>query len=366
MIQLQFEKYKDEPLNYNSRKTSKLFSSLFLICSMVDKYSEEYGNLTPSKYCINLVLLKSWAFILKKQWNNKKKILDSYRKLLDFQFLVYQKYVDKTLPIATAHKGLYAFGNSETESVCYPLRCFQYLNDILYYAYVCECRYSPKYRLRNRKKQIQIIKRIVLSNSGFDMTVLDTNSIPLLYLISYIFGDENHDDEDVQFIADYISRIIQNLIIRFRRNKMLPETYGNEIALAHSLCKKSEDYVDESSLLILNLAEIVVWLNIDELYDLLKKLVVESGVDLQFIFPINFDKIEINLFEGNLSKNVGCETTIQLPKSIKEFKEGFKMKCPKVIFESDKAGFPYLKNLAHMFYKIDVFPSEVDFGFVEY
>lgn len=365
LILYQFEKCNDGTLNPNSRKVTQLFSSLLLICSMIEKYSEEYDNLTPSKYCINLVLLKSWAFILKNKWHKKKTILKRYYELLNFQFEVYQKYVEKTFSIASTHKGLYAFGNSETESVCYPIRCFQYLNDILYYAYICECRCNSKVRGKLRQHQIQNIKRLVLSNSGFDMTVLDTHSITVLYLFLYILGSE-HTEGDVHFLANYISRIIQNLIIRFRRNKMLPETYGNEIALARSIYKKSDDYVDESSLLILNLVEIVAYLNIDELYQLLIKLVIESGVDLQLIFPIINDELETNLFEGNISKNIGVESTIQLPNTIEEFQKEFRIKCQKIKFKADHAGFPYLKNLAHMFYKIDIFPSEADFGFIEF
>ena len=105
---------------------------------------------------------------------------------------------------------------------------------------------------------------------------------------------------------------------------MLPEIDGNEMALAHSLYNKSEDYIDDSSLLILNLAEIVAWLNNEELYELIKTLVNESGVDLQMVYPISNDELEIQLFEGDVTHNVATETSIKLPESIVKFQNTFR------------------------------------------
>lgn len=363
LIQIQFNKC-DKTSRPEDRKAIQLFSSLWLICSLIDKYSDEYNNLTPSKYCINLVTLKCWAFILKKKWNNNKAIVSKFTNLLNLQIEIYFKYINKTYSIASATKGLYSFGKTDTESVCYPLRCFQYLNDLLFFSFVCEYTCKSNKRKDLRKKQIQFIKKIVEANSGFDMALLDTNSITILYLISYIAGDEC-SDEDIVFIANYISRVIQNMIIRFRRNKMLPEIDGNEMALAHSLYNKSEDYIDDSSLLILNLAEIVAWLNNEELYELIKTLVNESGVDLQMVYPISNDELEIQLFEGDVTHNVATETSIKLPESIVKFQNTFRKECQQIDFKVDHTGFPYLKILAHMFYKIDLFPSEINFSFIE-
>ncbi len=364
LIQIQFSKCNNTS-KAEDRTVAKLFSSLWLICSLVDKYSDEYDNLTPSKYCINLVILKSWAFILRKKWEKNKTVLSKFTNLLNYQIDIYLRYINKTYSIASANKGLYSFGKTDTESICYPLRCFQYLNDVLYFSFLCEYTCKPSKRLELRKQQIQYIKKIVEANSGFDMALLDTNSISILYLISYIAGGDC-SDEDLVFIANYVSRIIQNMIIRFRRNNMLPEIDGNKMALAHSLFNKSDDYIDDSSLLILNLAEIAAWLNNDELYELIKTLVNESGVDLQIVYPISNHELEIQLFEGNVSNNVATETSIKLPDNIVKFQKDYRKKCFKIDFKADLAGFPYLTTLAHMFYKTDVFPSEIDFGFVEY
>ena len=56
----------------NKRKTYNLFATLRLIASMVYQYSKEADNLLPAKFCIDTILVKTWAWILKGKKEKKK------------------------------------------------------------------------------------------------------------------------------------------------------------------------------------------------------------------------------------------------------------------------------------------------------
>lgn len=362
IIDLQIQKYQES--KGKKRQLCKLFSSLSLINLLVYRYSEDYEYLTPSKYCIDYTLLKSWAFILEKQLYKRKLILDSYNKLLNLQICIYNSYLTRTFPLAAVHKGLYTYGQSDTEPICYPLRCFDYLSDVLYHSLVIETYCEPEMRSTQRRKNLDAIKVLITANSGFDMLLLDTQSIPFLYLFYYILNFD-HNDDDLQFLLDYTARVVQNIVIVYKKKGMLPEVYGNRIALARSLYEKDESYCDKSSTLILHLAEIVAWFDCVELYQMLRNLVKLSDVNLQVTYPVQNENIEVLLFERNLHNYLAVESSITLPNTIEEFKTSFKKHCKTVSFITDNK-YPCLRMLAHMFYQTDIFPTDLDWGNVEY
>ena len=77
---------------------------------------------------------------------------------------------------------------------------------------------------------------------------------------------------------------------------MFPELHGNRTRVAKSLYKKSAEYRDESSLFLMTLVEIIAWMDAEPLYIELRKVVKETKVNLQVSYPIESDKLEINLF----------------------------------------------------------------------
>ena len=54
----------------------------------------------------------------------------------------------------------------------------------------------------------------------------------------------------------------------FIRGNMFPELYSNRNAIAKSMYKKSSDYQDTSSLLLLILIEIIAWIDDKDTYEL--------------------------------------------------------------------------------------------------
>lgn len=359
LLDLQFK--KGENLKFSQkREIAKLFATIKLIVILIEKYSRDYDNLTPAKYCIDYAVLQSWAFILRKKWENKPSIIEKFYPLITFQYTVYANYLNKTQHIAIAFRGLYTFNSPSTEQVCYPIRCYDYLSTLLYFFFLAESISKTSKDLY--KKQFEVIKNLIENNSGFDSVLLDTDSIVLCYLCAFVLRDHN---EDVQWFGNYLSRVVQNLVLRYRQKKMLPELYGNKKALARSIIQKSDDYEASSSLFIVTLLEIVSFLNMDLLYTLLKQLIDESKVDLQVSYPIEEINIEQLLFEKRLNQELSIESSIKIPTTMDEFKHLFRKKCNRMAFRTSKVNLGFLIPLAHMFYKTDVFPWEVNFGFWE-
>ena len=157
---------------------------------------------------------------------------------------------------------------------------------------------------------------------------------------------------------------VSNLIIRHQENNVWPELFGNRMALAHSLYKKTDDYCCDSSLLIVVIFELISYLGLSNLYDGLMAEVVKSGVNLQVSFPITDEyNIEEDLFDHRLNDEMSVQTRIELPKTLKEFRSIFRKNYRPIAYRTDAAHFCYLRILAHVYYQTDLFP---DFLGMEY
>ena len=210
--------------------------------------------------------------------------------------------------------------------------------------------------------QNEIVKTILKYNSGFDMPLLDTHAITLQLLIGFIFGNEHDESIEIEFY-ELVNRLVQNIILRKRKQDMFPELYGNRKEVAKSLYKKSPGYQDASSLFLMTLAEIVAWMDAEPLYIMLREIIEETKVNLQVSYPINSDELEINLFERQLYKEMCVQTDIKLPKTLKEFKESHEKKYDSILLRTSKTHFSYLIILAHVHYQTDLFPDFLNLGF---
>ncbi len=344
------------------REISNLFASLKLIIAIIYKYAKENDNLHSTKECVNYAVLKTWAWILKNKLESKKNILTHFNGLIVIQKHIYFDYISKTISLALYPKGLYGFRSITAEAICYPLRCFDYLNDLVYFynmtnAYVLNERYAELI-----VEQKKIIKSIIETNSGCTTVLLDNHSITIHLVLGFILRfSPNESDE--QFCINYIYKLITNLMLTYRRRGRLPELHSNRLELAKSYHAKTDDYCDKSSLLLLFLFELITYIDADEMYIRLKKIVEDSDVNLQVAYPkINHD-IEQLLFEKALYNEMSVETSIKLPETLPEFRENFKKRYDSIIYRTDKTGYGFLRLLAHIYYKTDFFPDELNLGF---
>lgn len=355
LIDLQIEKI-DGKKKEGKRSIINLFATLRLIASMVYFYSKDCNNLLPAKFCIDTILVKTWAWILKRKKEKKTAIVNHFYSLVLLQVQIYEEYVNKILSVARLNKSMYGFESTDAEYVFYPLRCYDFLGDITYYFFLTEsiARISSK-ELRNR---IEALKLVIEKNGACSMPLLDTHSIPIQMVFLYIYDRSKGNKEAVQFLGNYLMDMVVNMTKRYHDKKMWPEMTGNRLALARSLYVKDDDYCCESSLLLTVIFELIAYLNIPQLYTPFKKTVEESGVNLQIAFPITDEfEIEQTLFEHRLYDEMAVQTDIKLPETINGFREEYSKKYRSITYRTDAAGFEFMRVLAHKYYETDLFPD---------
>ena len=339
----------------NKRKTYNLFATLRLIASMVYQYSKEADNLLPAKFCIDTILVKTWAWILKGKKEKKKTITNHFYSLVLLQVQIYEEYVNKVLSIARLDKGLYGFESTDTEYIFYPLRCFDFLGDLTYFFFLTEAIRAPsKKEIKNR---IGALETIIQKNSASTMPLLDTHSIVIQMVFLYLYHRSN-GPEDIKVLGKYMIDTVINLTKRYEKQGMWPEMTGNRLALARSLYKKDDDYCCESSLLLTLVFELLAYLNLTGTYERFRKVVTESGVNLQIAFPITDEyDIEQLLFEHRLYEEMAVQTDIKIPETIDDYQENFMKKYSSMTYRTDAAGYGFLRILAHKYYETDLFPD---------
>lgn len=337
----------------SQRVIKNYFATLRLIGGMVYFYAKEADNLYPAKYCMDTIVLTTWRWILHKRLNEKKSIIALFTPVVKQQLMVYEAYLRKIIGATGFENGFYGFRSTDVEKVFYPLRCYDFLSDLLYYLFAVEYLGCDDKISVNGKLQI---KEILEHNGGFKMPLLDTHSIPIQLLFLYFM--RRPEDDDVQFVAHYLLESIENMILRHVETGMWPEMTGNRMALAKSLYSMSDEYCSDSSLLLTILFELLAYIGFDEAYQFFRKHVTESGVSLQVAYPIvdEYD-IEENLFSHRLYDEMSVQTNIELPETLDEFTESFRKPYNSMKYRTDEAGFYFLRILAHIYYQTDFFPD---------
>lgn len=347
----------------NRRTLLNFFATLRLISSMIYYYAEESNNLYPAKISIDTIVLKSWAWILRGRREKKSSVVFLFNGLVMLQMQIYEKYINKILQFANLKKGMYRFRSTLTEQIFYPLRCYDFLGDLIYFYQMTEAYGADLEKVG--KVRMDALKAIIRNNSACTVPLLDTHSIPILMVFRYM-AFRVKDQDDTNCLGEFVMDTVLNLIQRYRNQKMWPEMYGNRMALAKSLVSKSDDYCCDSSLLILVMFELISYMNIPEFYNLFKKVVEESGVDLQVVYPEHGEyDIEQRLFENRLNKELSVETGIKLPETMEEFKETIRKKYKSIKYRTDSVRYGFLRLLAHKYYETDLFPDYLGHEFCE-
>ena len=351
LVNLQITKIESKKTT--KRNETNFFATIRLVGALVYHYSIQADNLYPAKYCMDTIVLKTWAWILRNKLEKNKRILALFRPLVAQQLQVYEAYLIKILDVAGFKEGFYSFQPSDTEYIFYPLRCFDFLGDLMYYFYAIETFGIHKEEVENHKA---LVRDIVMNNAGFKMPLLDTHSIPIQLVFLYLM--HKHDEEDGACMTSFVYETVANLIKRYQSKKMWPELTGNRMALAKSLYKKSDDYCCESSLLVVVMFELISYMGLEQLYTKFKEVVEESKVNLQIAFPIQDEyDIEQELFEHRLYEEMSVQTGVKLPDTLEKFRSTYNKAYNSIRYRTDAVGFHYLRILAHVYYQTDLFPD---------
>jgi len=361
LVEIQIDKIK----SIKGRTFKKFFATINLLSSIVFHYSLENQNLIAAKECSDYIVLRVWSWILKQKLEQKEAVLREYRKLLKIQYEILNLYFKKTYNVASLENGLYAENGAFFEAIGYPLRCFDYINDLIYY---CELRsYYPDFeKVSTRNKRLRNIQkdkiiRLIENNSGAYRPIIDNHSISILNTFRFFSEQSDLRQKDVDFLASYIFGVINGLlVIKIKRNR-LPDGY-NRINLVSEFVatgEKPEEYTDESSMLIAILYELLILFNAEDTYLYLKQH-LEDKVNLQIAHPNTKEyDIEQSLFENHMDSEYYVDSFQKVPDNFEEFKKQVKDKTfEEIEYRTDKAGFPYLRTLAHKYFKNEIFPDE--------
>lgn len=339
------------------------FASIHLLLAMILQECEGNGNLLPAKQASDVIVLKVWEWMLRQGVESNSMYELMFSRIIRLHVHIYTKYFNKLLPLARSYKGLYMPNGGETEKVMYGIRCFDFLSDMLYYFEVLQTIDTPIPDKRAlMREQRDIVIDVIKNNSGFDLPQLDTQSIPILMTLKFMFGKYKHEDKDAKLCAQWVLRMVVNIVLHYRRRKMLPELYGDRKDLAKSMYEKVDSYKDQSSLLLMHLMEILAWMGAEELYKVLYNVISESGVNLQIAYPIAHEGLEYALFNHRLSKEMSVEFGIKIPKDMAKFDDKVVKKYNHIVLRTEKTRFRFLETLAHVYYKTDWFPDYLNFG----
>lgn len=366
LVTIQFNKVE----NVKSRAFKKLFATLNLLNSIVFHYSKENNYLVPAKECSKFLILKTWHWILVNNLQDKKPVVKEFKKLLAGQFEIFDKYFQKTFSIAKIENGLFSEYGTFYEKIGYPLRCFEYLDDLIYYCRLRNTVFESKKTERLKNKQKDLIIELIDSNSGFNRPIFDNHSIPIVQLFIFFSDKKCLRQKDVEFLAGYFQSTISNLRIEKIRHDRQPELHNRIDSIIEFVATgvKPEDYCDTSSILLAILLEITLIFNSKDLFNEILSFIDES-LSLQIV-SIDFTKYNVEqlLFEKHLHSEyfVDCIERVQdglkLLKNEADFSEFKRLvlekkELPKS-YETDTLGLSCIRYLAHSYFKNEILPEE--------
>lgn len=366
LVNLQFIKFKD----VRSRAFKKLFATLNLLNSIIYHYSNENNYLIPAKECSKFLILKTWNWILKNNLETRKPVVKEFKKLLKGQFVIFDKYLKKTFSVAKIENGLFSESGVYFEKIGYPLRCFEYLDDLIYYCRLRNTVFECKKLTKIKNKQKDLIIEVIEKNSGFNRPILDNHSIPIVQLFLFFADDKCLRQKDINFLFNYFFKTINNLRIEKVKHDRLPDLHNNIDALIEFVATeiRPKEYSDSSSILIATLLEISTIFKSERLFKEIL-LFIDEKLSLQIV-SIEFDKFNVEqlLFEKHLHQEyyVDCIDVVKdRLKSIKddadfnEFKKSILAKKePPHEYETDKLGLSCIRYLAHSYFKNEILPEE--------
>jgi len=352
------------------RKWKMFFESLRLISFIIYTESKkEYNNLDIAKRYLTHLIIRFWHWILKNRLEQNKEIIYYWDRTMDFYMFVITEYFQRTLSIACMNDGLFSEVGGRYEQVGYTFRTFDYLQHLCWYI-----KLSPKEDVLKEMVQSCIIP-VINANCVSSRPLLDIHSTPIIDILKMLI-----EIEDEKSAKNYLSSVLFYIRLGKEKYDRLPDARNSEKSVIKFIATKEKPiyYLDSTSPLLAVLMEFIVILNMEEEYYEMRDFIIENKIDLGVFVPhhgINSsskhlieDKesdIEEQLF-SNPFFNDGYQRDTSLFKnhnkkmSFKEFKKEIITRKDEFTYEyrTDKAGFSFLKDLAHIHFRTPYFPDK--------
>ncbi len=354
------------------RKWKLIFESLKLISFIIYTESKEYNNLEIAKRHLTHLILRVWYWTLKNKLENNKTVLAFYTQLFLFYREVLIEFFERTIPIAIINDGLHAEKSGRYEQIGYTIRTFDYLKYLCFIINVDKALLKEKFQMTN---SINILSEVLNNNSVSAKPLIDIHSLPIMDALNLLIASN-----EPEHAKTYLNEVFSYIKIRKDKSDILPDA-SNSIENVIKLTvtgTKPIYYSDSTSPILAVLLEYLAILDMKESYEFMRDFIIEKEIDLGVFVPhhgINSvsrhlieeseNDLEEQLFSRSVSDGYQSELTVKerlssKPLSFDDFKA--KIQTRKNEFEydyrTDKAGFPFLKDLAHIYFNTPYFPDK--------
>ncbi len=370
LIDVLFVKEKWKSSSTIPRKWKLLFESLRLVGFVIYTESKEYNNLEIAKRYLTHLLLKYWYWILKNRLEEDKKVLAYFDQFLLLYFKVLIEYFSRTLPIALLKDGLYSEAGGRYEQIGYTKRTFDYLD---YFSFLLRVVHLDPEKKNYTEVHQQLVK-VILANKVSFRPLLDIHSVTIASIMNLLL-----ECGQVEDAKGYLNSVLQQLKYAKEKLGFLPDA-NNSIENVIKLTvtgTKPIYYSDSTSPLLAQLMEYIALLDMEEEYNIMREFIIKNEIDLGVFVPhhgitsASIDLIEDkenDLEEQLFSKSVrdGYQSDTSMKKRLqdeldfKSFKDNLKKRNDEFKYEyrTDKAGYPFLRDLAHIYFKTPFFPDK--------
>jgi hypothetical protein len=367
---------KNEWIGWKGKDSKKrewilLFETMKLISFVIYTESKnEYNNLDIAKRYLTHLIIRYWFWILKNKLEVDKKIVEYFTQTFNFYFEVLSEYFHRTLNIVIISNGLSSEHSGRYEQVGYTRRTFEYLE------YFCFALNAIKhYDSELIKESIKNLASVINANSVSKRPLVDINSIPIIDIINLFISVGDKDSA-----VNYLKGVIGYLINGKEKYDRLPDANNNYESVIRFILTKEKPvyYSDSTSPLLAVIMEYIAIFDLKDEYNNLRKFIIDNKIDLGIFTPHHgIDSESKNLIENkdddleeqlfsNPRFNDGYQHELSMFKelndelSFEEFKEDIAKRKNEFRYKyrTDKAGFPFLRDLAHIYFKTPYFPDK--------
>lgn len=370
LVDLLFAKEKWKSNSTMPRKWKLLFESMRLVAFVIYTESKEYNNLEIAKRYLTHLLLKYWHWILKNRLEEDKKVLAYFDQYLLLYFKVLLEYFSRTLPIALLKDGLYSETGGRYEQIGYTKRTFDYLD---YFTFLLRVVHLDPEKTNYTEAHQQLVK-VILANKVSFRPLLDIHSVTICSILNLLI--ECGQKEDAK---GYLSSVLQQLKYAKEKLDFLPDA-NNSIENVIKLTvtgTKPIYYSDSTSPLLAVLMEYIALFDMEAEYNIMREFIIINEIDLGVFVPhhgINSNSRDLikdkdnDLEEQLFSRSVrdGYQSDTSMKKRLQDeldftaFKENLEKRKSEFQYDyrTDKAGYPFLRDLAHIYFKTPFFPDK--------
>jgi hypothetical protein len=370
LLDLLLSKEKWESKATIPRKWKLLFETVKLIGFVVYTESKEYENLEIAKRYLTHLVIKFWHWILKNKLEENKKVTKYFNQVLMLYLRVIGEYFGKTLPVAKIKDGLFSERAGRYEQIGYTKRTMEYLEYLCFFISVNRFVGQGDNDVGLEQQLIQVIN----SNDVADRPLIDIHSIPIINILKLFI-----DFGKPQNAKNYLQRVLGTIMYTKDNLGFLPDANNSieNVIKFTTIGVKPVYYSDSTSPLLTVLFEFMAILDMEDEYVAMREFVKKHDIELGIFVPFHgktstsihlIDDKENDLEEQLFSRSFtdGYQSQLTLTKNFSEtlefseFKEKVKNRRSEFEYDyrTDKAGYSFLKDLAHIYYLTPYFPDK--------